>query len=98
MIESLTHYFSDTTAGTVEAIWSGSSEPIRVIFDNAYFDVLGVSSRQPRIIAMESSMPGLMVSRQIQQLITVSGQAYSIEGIESDGHGVVTLRLEKNVV
>jgi hypothetical protein len=94
MIESLTHYFSDTTAGTVEAIWSGSTEPIRAIFDNAYFDVLGIASRQPRIIAIESSMPGLTV----HQLITVADQAYSIEGIEPDGHGLVTLRLEKNVV
>jgi len=64
---------------------------VRVIFDAAYVDPLGVESSGP-----VATLPTADAATAAHgQTLIVSGTTYKIRGIEPDGTGITLLRLER---
>lgn len=88
--EDLTLFFN-TAEHATEATWSGAAVPITVIFDNGYAEALGISSSDPKALAIAAHMP--TVSR--GQTLLINSVNYRIEDVQPDGTGLVTLQLKK---
>lgn len=85
-VEDFTPYLADFG---VDATLDG--QPVRVIFDNAYTEVLGLATRSPRA--------GLPTARagSVQQgsVLVVAGTTYQVASVQPDGTGWTDLMLER---
>lgn len=88
--EDLTPFFNLAEFATA-AVWSQQEAPINVIFDNGFADPLGMSSSSPIATAIAAHMPN--VAR--LQTLVIKGVTYSIDDVQPDGQGIVTLPLKK---
>lgn len=84
--EDLASFFTDFG---VDATLNG--EAVRVIFDAAYVDPLGVESSGP--VATLPTADAATVAH--GQTLIVSGTTYKVRGVEPDGTGITLLRLER---
>ena len=73
----------------VDATLDGQA--VRVIFDNAYTEVLGLATRSPRA-GLPSSSAG---SAQQGSVLVVSGTTYQVASVQPDGTGWTELMLER---
>lgn len=86
--EDLSVFFRDFGA---QATLGAAS--VRGVFDNAFEDAgsLGVFGTQPIFTCATGDLAGV----QVGQSATVQAVAYRIVGIEPDGTGISTVRLER---
>jgi hypothetical protein len=76
------------------ATWSVGPAAVSVIIDNDHAEVslglAGVSSRNPRALAVAADMPTVAVG----QTLTIAGTVYTIRDVQPDGTGMVALELQ----
>lgn len=88
--EDLTLFFN-TAEHATEATWSGSPDPITVIFDNGFAEQLGISTTNPTATAIAAQMPNVARG----QTLTINSVNYRIDDLQPDGTGLLILQLKK---
>ena len=89
MTEDLASFF-DTDEFATSATWKGT-ESVKVIFDNAYVEAIGMASMEPVAIGKASDFPGVAAG----QTLLINGVTYKVDTPQPDGTGLVTLILKK---
>lgn len=87
--EDLADFFDVDDGFAVTATWSGSGGAIEVIFENEYYETLGIAGRQPMGLVRDEQLPGLATG----QTLTISATVYTVVNVEPDGTGVTRVRL-----
>lgn len=88
--EDLTLFFN-TAEHATEAIWSGSPNPITVIFENGFSEQLGISTTNPTATAIAAQMPNVGRGK----TLTINSVNYRIDDLQPDGTGLLILQLKK---
>lgn len=74
--------------GNATLRWAGGGTAA-VVFDARYVDALGMATNQPRLRALSTDVADLAIGA----AVTVDGVAYTLQAVEDDGTGLVTLIL-----
>jgi len=86
--------FLSTSDFAVSALLNGVTT-VNVIFDKEYFEggagFAGVQSNQPKALGKTSDFSSVVHGH----TLVISGTTYNVVGVEPDGTGMTTLRLEK---
>lgn len=91
--ETLSDFINTDTPGYGVAVIGGVSGTC--LFDDAYIDPLGISSSAPAIHIIADDFAAASPALAYGSSITVDSVAYTVTGIEPDGHGGITvLRLQ----
>jgi hypothetical protein len=90
MVEDLRAFLNDSEFAT-EALWSEATDPVTVIFDNAFIENLEITGSLPNALGIESDFPGVEQG----QTLTINSVTYNIVTPEPDGTGFVRLIMEK---
>lgn len=89
--EDLTPFFDVASGFATSATWNGTTT-VSGILDNDYAEPLGnvVQSLAPVFTLPTSSVPGVKHG----DTLVISATTYKVRGVEPDGTGITTLRLE----
>lgn len=96
-VEDLTPFFDTDGFGEEFTYFPAIGSPIVAvgIYDNAFYSAQGgeieVAGSQPQVVYATASIPEAPV---YGERLTVKGKDYTIVGIEPDGTGITTLKLE----
>jgi hypothetical protein len=91
-VEDLTPFFDTATGFAVSATWNGTAT-VAGILDRDYAEPLGnvVEARAPIFVCAEAAVSGIKHG----DALVVLSTTYKVRGVEPDGTGIVTLRLEQ---
>lgn len=79
----------NTSEFAVNATVNGQAT--KVIFDNAYAEMLGISGQSPFVLIKSNAVPGMARN----QAVVINSVNYTIKTIEPDGTGLTRLELVK---
>lgn len=86
--EDISAFFSTDEFAVMATIGAST---VRVIFDAAYADPLGMSGSSPVALAISSDVSTVAQG----ESIAIAGVGYTVVSIEPDGTGVTRLRLQE---
>lgn len=84
--EDLTAFFDATTGHALDATYDGATA-VKVIFDAAYLEQLGMAGTKPAAVGKASDFPAAAVTK----TLLISGTTYTIRGREPIDDGALVL-------